>query len=56
MPPQMKTGYIFLPDCGCVTVIFFYLFFWKRNVIETVSANRMSGFDLYLISVLFLKN
>ena len=56
MVPQMTTGHIFFLDRGWATVIVFCLFFWKRNVMDTVSVNRMSGFDLSFISTLFLKN
>ena len=56
MVPHITTGYIVFPDRGWVTVMFFCLFFWNRNVMDTVSANRISELDLSLISVLFLKN
>ena len=52
---QIMTGHIDLPERGCDTVIIFLLFFSNRNVIETVSANKMKSFDLSFSSVLFLK-
>ena len=53
---QTTTGKIALFERGCVTMIFFCLFFWNSNVNETASALwRISGTSL-LISLLPRKN
>ena len=52
----MSTGHMSLPERGWLTVMFFFLFFWNSNVIDTVSANFKIALLLSVISMLFLKN